>query len=643
MNLKEVEFIIESDRFTKKDLDNFNKIYKNIASYYSRFEKSVKIKFNWNNNDLVEGNNDFYQLSLRKQQEIFKGAGFWSDKIINSWQVYLESLSPKIIELNSNFFDEFNLIFDSFSCSNKNLSMILARIDYLKANKIKYNCLTILNQDNLTGLKSIYKFYQKLNLPFKLLTVFSQPEVNKPITASDFLQALYTLSSLVLENPTSIEVEPINTYIEQIIHYYTSDSYPSFYQKREGNSVYHINVDGNLFNYANFYRHNFYYGNLLTTPLKDILCGFNYQQAVNATEKRTDDICKSCKFFGSCDGYPIAEAIPLNIQLDKTGNPECFIVKNVLGYLEEKLLVKQNKNNLNLVYINNLQNKKQLNLQKGVQINFNPLDCKTLSERIMFSSGTTNNIKPVLETLRYHPAAIIPQEPWRKPTLAEYNLLCNFSLFSDDNKTNPNSCIKILHLPEALITPLQTIIQERDESQLNHQACLNHPDWHNAIAKILAHLTPNNFNSSLPPIVTLYTAISGLKTITKLNRGNPLTETYVGMHIDSWEAPPLTKDYNSKKRLCINLGQEDRFFLFINLTVVELLKAIGLPEVSELKNRGLFLGYKFMKLYPSYPVVKVKIAPGEAYIAPTTNIIHDATSVGKKHLDVALHCLGYFH
>lgn len=44
-----------------------------------------------------------------------------------------------------------------------------------------------------------------------------------------------------------------------------------------------------------------------------------------------------------------------------------------------------------------------------------------------------------------------------------------------------------------------------------------------------------------------------------------------------------------------------------------------------------------MKLYPDYPVIKLRIAPGEAYIAPTGQIIHDGTSMGKQYPDVTLH------
>ncbi len=49
-----------------------------------------------------------------------------------------------------------------------------------------------------------------------------------------------------------------------------------------------------------------------------------------------------------------------------------------------------------------------------------------------------------------------------------------------------------------------------------------------------------------------------------------------------------------------------------------------------------------MKRYPDYPVIKVRVAPGEAYIAPTENMIHDGSTVGKQYPDIHLTLFGYF-
>ena len=49
----------------------------------------------------------------------------------------------------------------------------------------------------------------------------------------------------------------------------------------------------------------------------------------------------------------------------------------------------------------------------------------------------------------------------------------------------------------------------------------------------------------------------------------------------------------------------------------------------------------FLTKYPNYPVFRIKIEPGEAYIAPTENIIHDGAKLNYE-TDFTWTFLGYF-
>jgi hypothetical protein len=49
-----------------------------------------------------------------------------------------------------------------------------------------------------------------------------------------------------------------------------------------------------------------------------------------------------------------------------------------------------------------------------------------------------------------------------------------------------------------------------------------------------------------------------------------------------------------------------------------------------------------MQLYPTYPVVRLRIGPGEGYIAPTENVIHDGSTIGMTKWDLYLTMLDYF-
>lgn len=42
--------------------------------------------------------------------------------------------------------------------------------------------------------------------------------------------------------------------------------------------------------------------------------------------------------------------------------------------------------------------------------------------------------------------------------------------------------------------------------------------------------------------------------------------------------------------------------------------------------RSTPLIHAFLRKYPEYPVMRLAVMPGEAYIAPTENMIHDGTT-----------------
>lgn len=105
------------------------------------------------------------------------------------------------------------------------------------------------------------------------------------------------------------------------------------------------------------------------------------------------------------------------------------------------------------------------------------------------------------------------------------------------------------------------------------------------------------------------------------------TGSFVGLHIDSWDRLPLSERHQSQNRLCINLGEGERTLQFIPMQACQIRKNI-LTLVSAIGEHLLTLTVKdFVSAYLGHfsetPVLRVKLKPGQGYIAPTENIIHD--------------------
>lgn len=105
------------------------------------------------------------------------------------------------------------------------------------------------------------------------------------------------------------------------------------------------------------------------------------------------------------------------------------------------------------------------------------------------------------------------------------------------------------------------------------------------------------------------------------------TARFVGLHMDSWDRAPLEARKFCQNRLCLNLGPGARAFQFVALQADELRRrALQIPaDPAHPLDRDLLS--RFLRKNPDLPVLRFRLGPGQAYIAPTENLIHDACTL----------------
>ncbi|KAF3884617.1 MULTISPECIES: hypothetical protein [Nostocales] len=287
-----------------------------------------------------------------------------------------------------------------------------------------------------------------------------------------------------------------------------------------------------------------------------------------------------------------------------------------------------------------LAQSKLICVQEGTKV---VLDTNVVSQspRIWLSSGTTREIQPLPEHIKYRPDSFVPKEPWKEPNPTEYHRLGINEPLSHLSSWDLGSYIGVCRFPDEILAPLEVILEElntRTKTLQYYPPANTHPEYQSAMTKIINYLSYYCLSHEPPKLLGLQVTLPGLRTLTMEN-----ADYFVGMHLDSWDRAPLRRRHKSRNRICINLGREERFFLFINLPLMQMFEALGFSDDEVYKHyRGTTVGDEFMKKYPDYPVVKLKVAPREAYIAPTDNLIHDASSVGKQYPDITLSFIGYF-
>ncbi len=105
----------------------------------------------------------------------------------------------------------------------------------------------------------------------------------------------------------------------------------------------------------------------------------------------------------------------------------------------------------------------------------------------------------------------------------------------------------------------------------------------------------------------------------------------VGLHLDSWDRLPPLERWQGQNRICINLGAGERSLQFVPMPVVDMVAALKkrgrdvvVDREAQRDSTGrLDLARTFLETFPATPVVRMRMRPGEAYIAPTENLIHD--------------------
>jgi hypothetical protein len=228
----------------------------------------------------------------------------------------------------------------------------------------------------------------------------------------------------------------------------------------------------------------------------------------------------------------------------------------------------------------------------------------------------------------YRPGAFLPRGQPRPATPTEVAALDGRTRARDRNHT-----IGIVRLPAALVTALRQA--RAGEGRIADEALRRWP-----FDGLGAALAPGWAVSGELIALGYGHTPAGFLTVTF----DAQAGRFIGLHIDDLDAMPLARREDSTTRLCVNLGDGARYLLFVNLGVARmaqmLAQAAGGDDFTRLRSTPLI--HAFLRRFPAYPIVRLAILPGEAYIAPTENMIHDGSTAGMAHDDLQVTLRGLF-
>lgn len=242
--------------------------------------------------------------------------------------------------------------------------------------------------------------------------------------------------------------------------------------------------------------------------------------------------------------------------------------------------------------------------------------CKVSANRIELSSGTRladmRETADLVHGAAYEEGARLPREPWRRPTQEEAE-----SLIVAEAPRNMAISVAIVKLPGEFSNDLREAIKSGNTESI--EVNLLQP-----LRTICEFGEPLHFvgASEMP---------GNLKTVT-INRD---IGRYNGLHVDLWDQLDVDLRHLATNRICVNIGRDDRYFLFLPFSLMAIASALS-EEMGpdwQAPRRFTLIGRQFMERHPDVPVIRCRLAPGEAYVAPTENLFHDGSSVGQSGMD----------
>ncbi|MFZ5963477.1 radical SAM protein [Thalassococcus sp. BH17M4-6] len=211
---------------------------------------------------------------------------------------------------------------------------VLANMDRLRADGVEFGCISVAHRGNLDKLDQTFAFYNAARTGFRILPFYRSDNPGQVdsygLTPAEVVTLYSRLFDLWLTEGDGIQIEPISRYVEIAMRHITGKKAPPF-NKRRAEKVVMIDTDGTVYSNANAYRKGYAYGNVLTDSADKVHTSPGRARDVAEAEARVSKTCRTCPYFGACDGFFMAEATPHEPQSD------CALVRPTLDHITASL------------------------------------------------------------------------------------------------------------------------------------------------------------------------------------------------------------------------------------------------------------------------------------------------------------------
>ena len=520
----------------------------------------------------------------------------------------------------------------------------LRAVELLHQNGIPFNVIAVLSAASLEDPDRMFDFFEKLGPTEVGFNVEEIESFNKTSSLADpaamerYRKFMARILMRSLGSARRLRVREIGNALKAI----SGDVVGGEVVSSENNplSIISVDVRGNVFTFSpelvdakDSSGRTFEIGHLSTIRFERLFAQDRFRK-FNAEIRAGVAKCKeTCSYFSVCGGGAPANKLAENGTFDSAETLYCTYKKMNIDVVSEHVVRKQlDRRDRSKVKAGPASSSRHqtpyARLFPGIAVQ-RPRESRTGWLTISPGTEGAHNISDLRQT--YHGASRVPLQAWSEVDDESHSSIP--SLDREDSKefvavVQPSSS-NIGNLREAIREsagdPTEVRELNRRLSSLIDQTCRDLLDE-------FGDRSGANINIGLglgPPnqITTTKDHSSGLM---------------IGLHLDSWSRSAANDRANAENRICVNLGDEPRFLMFVNLPLASIIDALQRESLPLATMGPTDIGRRFLAHYHDYPVLRVRILPGEAYIAPTENVIHDGSTVDSQSTDAFLTVRGSF-
>lgn len=326
----------------RMSLDEIRALFVNIADFVIPNDYD-EIEFVWHGGEPFLVPFNYYDEIYGLQKDVFGDRV----KVSNGVQTNLTVLTEDHLEYlkAGRFFSGLGVSIDPYGDQRvdkrgaQTEARVAANLQRLVDAHISFGAIVVVARSTLPHISDICRFFDDLGvavrfLPFYLSaseeTISKQQISRHALSYQELVLSLRTIIDCWFASSKAPSWDPLDEYIDFSLDY-LGGRRRYFYDRFVGESVFVVNLDGQVWGAGDTYIPKFAYGNLFDESLATLLASESRRQRCDQANERMGRYCARCPYYGACPGFFVGDASAVDeALLDNWGCPVRFAIEELL-------------------------------------------------------------------------------------------------------------------------------------------------------------------------------------------------------------------------------------------------------------------------------------------------------------------------